>query len=117
MKYFQTIQKNIAVLGLTPRQLQSNHPQWNLRQIFCTIKYSYNTIAMGIYVFFEADRVEEYMESMFSLTACVAVEAAYISFIFKSDKLFNTFELVSEELTRSKWLFRMVQISHLTGFH
>lgn len=111
MKGFQTIQKNIGAMGLTPSRQQNNRPQWNSRQIFCTVKYVIDTFAMGTYVIFEADDIEEYMESIFSLTAVVAIEASYISFIFKSDKLFGTFELVSKEITIRKLHFKMVQIN------
>lgn len=101
MKCFQSLQKNIGTMGLTPCQQQNSHPQWNPRQIFCSVKYLIDTMAMAAYILIEADSIEEYMESIFSLTAVVGIEVAYISFIFKNDKLFNVFELVSLELTIS----------------
>lgn len=59
-------------------------------------------MTMGAYVMFEAQDIEEYMEAIFSLTAVLGLEVAYINLIFKNDQLFNVFELVSKELTTSK---------------
>lgn len=102
MKCFQTIQEKIAMMGLIRKQHPNNRPQWNPRQLFCTAFYVGDTMTMGAYVMFEAQDIEEYMEAIFSLTAVLGLEVAYINLIFKNDQLFNVFELVSKELTTSK---------------
>lgn len=102
MKCFQTIQSKIGVMGLIPSEQPNNGPQWNPRQIFCTVIYIADTLAMGLYVILEAEEIEEYMEASFSLTSVAAIEIAYISFIYKNDQLFNFFDIVSKEMTLSK---------------
>lgn len=101
MIIFQTIRKNMAAMGFTPNQQQNSHRKFSFRQTVCTVKYSIDILLIGVYVFCEADRTDEYMESIFAFTAGIAITIAFISIIWKNDQLFNLLELSSQELTIS----------------
>lgn len=72
--------------GLDPKSASKRGPQWNPRQIIWTAICVADTTAMGAYVIFQAQDIEEYMEAIFLLTAVVGIEAAYIAFIQKNDR-------------------------------
>lgn len=92
----------MATMGFTPNQQQNHQRQLNFSQFFCIFTYSMNIIAIGAYVFREADRIDEYIELTFSLTVIGGVLIAFISIILKNDKLFNMIEATAEEITLSK---------------
>lgn len=102
MKYFQTLQNNMAKIGLIRNNQQNRGQYWDFRRIICTTIYTVDAMTMVAYVVYEADNLEQYMESIFSLISVAGVEVAYISFFFKNDKILNLFELVSKEYTKSK---------------
>lgn len=103
LKYIQVTGRYMAAMGFTPNQQQND--QWcrlSFIQIFCIVKCCMDVIEIGVYVFFEADRIDEYMDSIFALTVIVGILIALINIIFKSDKLFNMFETAAEEANFSK---------------
>lgn len=102
MKIFQTIQRNMAAMGFTPNQPQNNYRQLKFGQIIIVGVCSIDAIKMGVYIFCEADGIEEYMYSIFSLTVVAGITISFISFIFKNDKLFNVIEIIAKELTNRK---------------
>lgn len=103
MKFFQTIRKNLASMGFTPNEQQSNHRQLSAGQIFCIAKCSIDVVVQGVYIFREAEHIEDYMESICLVTVVGGVLIAYISIILKNDKLFNMFEAAEGEATFSKF--------------
>lgn len=104
MKIFQAVQKNLGVLGFAPNQHQNNHwRQLNLRQICGVVKCSVDSISTAVYVFTQAERTEEYMDSVFSLTVDVGITVSYISIIFKNDSLFKMIESAEEEANLSMY--------------
>lgn len=102
MKFLQTIRKNMVAMGFAPNQQQNSHRRFSSRQIFFTAKYFIDIIVIGVYIFCEADRNEEYMESVFSLTAVVGATIVFISVTAHNDKLFDILELVADEGNFSK---------------
>lgn len=53
MKCFQSIQRNVAAMGLVPSQHPNNRPQWDSRQILCTIVHIVDTWQMSAYIILE----------------------------------------------------------------
>lgn len=104
MEIFGTIQKNFATMGFTPNQ-QQNH-QWPLSsgQFFYIFTFSMDLITFTVYIFREAERIDEYINSAFSLAVEGGVLIAFVSIIFKNDKLFKIIEISTEELILSKCL-------------
>lgn len=97
MNFFQTIYKNFAAMGFNPNQQKNNHFQFHPRQIFYIIHYSINIILCGVFLFCEEHNTEEYMESIYGLTAVTGITIAFISIILKNDELFINMELAAEE--------------------
>lgn len=102
MKIFQEVQKNLAELGCTPNQRYNNRWQLNFHQIFGVVKCSADSINFAVYVFTQAERIEEYMDSIFSLTDVVGITISYISIIIKNDNLFKMIETAEKEVNFSK---------------
>lgn len=98
LKVLQTIRKNFAAMGFTPNQ-QRNNQWWQLScgQIVAVFICSINSTSIGLYVFREADRLDEYIDSGFPLTATIASTIIFISIILKNDELFDLIEFSAEE--------------------
>lgn len=101
MKLFETIQENMATMGFTPNQQQNHQRQFNSGQFCYIFKYSMDLISITVYIFREAESVDEYIESVFSLTVVGGVLIAFICIFLKNDKLFSLFESIAEEETLS----------------
>lgn len=97
MKLFVTIQKNLAAMGFTPNMQQNNQLQLSPGQVFYIIKYATDLIVITLYVFREAERVGEYIDTIFSLTVQGGVFIGFVSIILKNDKLFNIIEISEAE--------------------
>lgn len=102
LKTFRTIQKVLAMMGFTPNQQQSNHCKLNSRQIIFVVVCAINVTFLSSYIVRVANSIDEYMDAIFSLIILVTVAIAFISIIFKNDKLFNYIEFITNLLTDSK---------------
>lgn len=102
LKILQTIQKNFEVMGFTLNQQQNNPRHLSAGQIISVIMCSINIILVGIHIIRVADDIEDYMDSIFTLTILFAFAIAFISIIFKNDQLFNTIEICTNELNVRK---------------
>lgn len=101
MKLFQTVQKNMAAMGFFPNQQQNGRRKLTFGQILSVFLYSINVISFCIYISCVANTIEEYIDSIFSSTVIVGIEIAFISIIFKNDKLFRTIENAEKEANDS----------------
>lgn len=93
----------MAVAGFTPNQQQSEYRQLSFGQVIGVMKCFIDFVTIGSYVFREANRIDQYMEMVFSLTAVAGFTMAFISIIFKNDKLFKMLEIATEETIFSKF--------------
>lgn len=101
MEFYETIQKNLAAIGFTPNQ-QGHQRQLSSGQLFCIFKYSTDLTVIGAYVFYEAERIDEYLDPIFALTVIGGIFISFVSIILKNDKLFKIIELSTEELILSR---------------
>lgn len=102
LKILQTCQKHLSAMGFIPNQQQNNHRQLNSVHIFTVAVYSINIICMSSYIFFVANDIDEYMDSILALTAVVCITIALISLIPINDQLFINIELCANELNNRK---------------
>lgn len=102
IKLFQTIQKNLATMGFIPNQQQIRNLKSTSVQIIWVTSSSINSVFLCVYIACVASSMEEYTDSIFSLTVIVGIEIAFISIIHKNDQLFNTIELCVMEMQNSK---------------
>lgn len=107
MKFFQILYKNLAAIGFTPNQQQNDRLQLNLRQIFTIFKYFTDVIVVGVYVFSKAERSEEYIVPIFSLTVIAGITVSFLSIILKNEKLFRLIKIAADETTFSKCFFTL----------
>lgn len=103
MKIFQTVQNNMAAMGFASIQQQNNHHrQMSFGPIIDVILCSIDAISVGVYIFREANGIEEYMVTIFTFTVLVAIAISFVSIIFKNDKIFNAIEFCANEINDRK---------------
>lgn len=102
MIIFQVLKKNMAVIGLVPKQQQSNQWTLNGRHKVSLICHCIAVISNIVFIFSEANGVEEYMAAIFVTSASSAVAMSFINLIHKNDEIFNVIEGCEKELTTSK---------------
>lgn len=102
MNLFETVQRYMAAMGFFPNQQQNKRSQFNNVQISGILLYVIDAILYGAYIICVADTVEEYVNSIFTLTVALGFAIAYISLIFKNDKLFDIIDGVADELMERK---------------
>lgn len=102
MKIFRQIQRNLAVMGLTPNQQHNDRLKLNFRQTIFVVVCAINVNLMSSYAFFVANDIGEYMDVILSLIGVVTIAIAFMSIIYKNDKGFDTIKLLEKELIVSK---------------
>lgn len=103
MKIHKTTKKNLATMGFTPNQQQNDHRKINSRQILFVVVSTINFILQIFYICFLAYGIEERMDAIFSLTVIGAITIAYISMMFKIDKIFIDIQSFEKEINESKY--------------
>lgn len=101
MKVFRVVLGNFATMGFSPNQQQNNIRRVSCSQIIDILFCIIDAFFVGLYIVFEASGIEKFMESIFSLTVVAGITIAYISIIFKNDKIFNTAKCFEHELMLS----------------
>lgn len=86
-------------MGFTPKHQADNHGRWSFGQIRYVFRYCCVIFSCSEFVLVEANSLDEYVVSIFELCVAVALLIAFISIIFKNDKLFEVIEQCGTELT------------------
>lgn len=99
MKIFQTTQKHFSAMGFVPNLQQSNIWQFHAVNILiCCI----DAVLLGIHILREANAIEDYIESTFTLSILVGLTVVYMSIILENNKIFIFIELCAKELNDSE---------------
>ena len=98
MKLFLTTQRNLAALGFIPNQ---NHLL--NKQHICGILIGVSTtISQFLYIFREADTTEDYMASIFTVTAVIAITLNHMTIVFKTTELYDFIENIQAVTNESE---------------
>lgn len=92
MKLFQTTQKNFAALGFIPNRSDHYHVNKHHIRAICTAVLT--VTSEFIYILEEADGVFDYMHSILTAIAFIAIFICYFSTISKTTNLYNLIENV-----------------------
>lgn len=109
MKILQTVQKELAFVGFAPNQQQNTNRTFSKIQFWGIITSLTSTSFVVVYIFHVANRTEDYMYSIFSLTASIGITVSEISMTYANDKIYNMINLC-EELIAEAREFRLVFI-------
>lgn len=103
MKFFQTIQKDMAAMGFVPNRLQNKNRKFSDKRLWGISFAVFGSSLIGIYIFHQASSREEYMYSVFTLITTVGIILGNISLIFKNDKFFEAIETGEMLLVESEF--------------
>lgn len=109
MKIFQTIQKNLALIGFVPNQQQNTHRTVSKIQAFGIGSAAFFTCLICINFIFVAKSTEEYMYSVFALIGATGMTTTHISLVVKNDKIFKAVNLCETLLNDSKFKIKYQQ--------
>lgn len=115
MKIFQTVQKQLSLVGFAPDQQQNTNRTFSKIQLWGIITSLTCTSLVVVYIFHVANRTEDYMYSIFSLTTSIGITASEISMTYANDKIYNAIDS-GEELLAEAREFRIVFRKVLTYF-
>lgn len=103
MKPFQTIQMNLAKLGvIASNKNEYQHYPFNKQHLKITIFASLDLISDFIYAIHVADSLKEYMDSFFILVATGGVFISYTTITFGMTKLFDFLDKYEKAISQSE---------------
>lgn len=102
MKIFQTIHKNLSIIGIGPDSAQQ------LRQFNAKILINLSTLCVGfngvlVYIIIEAKTFLEFTQSIYLCTTYAIVTFVFIVLIFKLNELFKAINDCECLANTSKW--------------
>lgn len=97
MKVFQAVQTNFISLGFNPKLVPFN--RIFVRNISIA---AFGTTLLWIFLVYEADNSQEYIESTYFIAACVGIGFAAMHTIFHTNKLFSFFDRFEKLVNQSK---------------
>lgn len=102
MERFQTIRREIALLGFIPDHQDYLHYPFTKRHLGAHLICSLNIISVCIFAVHVADSPKEYMDSLYIITATVAISVSYTTIAFKTTKLFTVFSDIEKGIAERK---------------
>ena len=96
MKIFQTIQRNYAILGISPEQL--THPKFlfNGKMLMCFLFSIFYMLSSFAYIFYVATTFEQYIECITTAFGGIIISICIGAVVFKMNKLFEIIKNVED---------------------
>lgn len=92
---FGIFQKNAALIGIDPHQLERNHP-FNTKNLMCFFVLGILTIFSDLYFIFIASTFGEYTQSVYITSMSNAVFLVFTIAIWQMSSLFQFIDAVKE---------------------
>lgn len=105
MRSVQEVQKAFKTIGFDPKLKPMNHRVLGVLAIVFP-----GLTSIWIYLIFEANGAEEYMESIFMVTVCTGIFISFASTILNKTSLFSFIGRVDKVLNESKWNFNKLNV-------
>lgn len=105
MRSVQEVQKAFITIGFDPKLKPMNHRVLGVLAIVFP-----GLTSIWIYLIFEANGAEEYMESIFMVTVCTGIFISFASTILNKTSLFSFIGRVDKVLNESKWNFNKLNV-------
>lgn len=98
MEIFLTVKKNLASLAFVP-----NQRPFYTNQLIHTSYGFLAIILQCLYLFFDAETIKEYMDSIFMTTVGILVYVGYLSMVFKMVTIFIFIDDMEQVVNRRKF--------------
>lgn len=99
MKFFQSIQRIFLNLGIVSNQSMQTR---SINAIYLLI-YLLTCIFLSIFLFYEANNIEEYMDGGFLLTISISIMFCYTILLVKMEKIFNYIDSAEKIVEQSEY--------------
>lgn len=103
MKILQEVKKNFAFMGFYPNQQRNSNKILSKVQLWEFIASLLVTALIILYILCVAKSKEEYMSSIFMVTASTCITASEISLMLKNDDIFDVIEFGENLLFESRF--------------
>lgn len=105
MKIFLIVLKKLALIGFVPNQQKNNHRIFSTHQAVYIFLHVWCTSQVAMYVFHVASGIEDYMNSVFTLTVATAITIIHANLAYTNDKIFDTIDTEETILNESEFQF------------
>lgn len=95
MKYFGTVQKHLAILGI-----DSTRKPFNLKALGIFLLYAVNSALICIYLIRDTSNLKDSIIVIYMASASVLVTSFFVIIVVKMTKLFRVFECM-EDIAKS----------------
>ena len=82
MKLYQIVQKDFALLGISP-----NQPNFDQKSVMAFLIFSLGIISGTVFLFFKANTFLEYTQSIYATTTIFDAWIGFIIFLVKKEKI------------------------------
>lgn len=106
MKIFQSAEKRLAVLGLTPNQSLKTHP-FNRKILVGSLVFAVSILTQFAFLFRFAHTFMEYTASAYLIANTVSTTVCFVAIIFNMRKLFDIIVGFEQIVNMSKWICLM----------
>lgn len=98
MKIIQLIRKKFALMGFVSKQQENNSQIFSIHQRIEIYACALCTSLTVIHFFHVANGMEEYLYSLFTMTAAITISVSHASMAYKNDKIFTKIIDVGETM-------------------
>lgn len=102
MKAFDITRKRLAFVGIESYQLAQKYP-FNIRNVAFISTIFMEFISSCLYIFLEADNLEEYVNSSFIVSSLVTCISLFGQFIWNTLELYTFFDDIEKIIAVSKY--------------
>lgn len=97
MKYFQSAQKLLAIVGISPTR-----KPFNQRALMVSLLYALNSVLICAYFGWEANSFREYVDATYASTASISMNIYFAIMVYQKENIFNLIETMDEIAERSE---------------
>lgn len=97
MKFFQSNQQNLSILGIS-----SIEKPFNRRMMKAYLIYGLSTISANLFLILEANSFSQYTNSVFVTTALAMILICFSMMVFKATELYQFMDDCEEMVVNSK---------------
>lgn len=101
LKVFQSIQKNFALMGISPKLVAQSYP-FNVRIFAYFLSVMSGITLTCVYIFTDAKTVSEYMQTIYVASAGIFDVFTLLILILKVDQLFEFINRLDNVVNMSK---------------
>lgn len=108
MKILRTVQKNYAILGISPSNKSNKIYPFSIRIILGLLFFGCLFVLQLVYFFYEASNFMEYMECIGSIYATVALTVCLLATVYRNAKLFESIVSTEKLIDTSKFALNLL---------